>query len=59
MPRVREALRAVPELAASVGASQFSGVEDVQAAIERADRAMYEEKRRTRAARGAATELAQ
>lgn len=59
VPRVREALRAVPELAASVGASQFSGVEDVRAAIERADRAMYEEKRRTRAARGAATELAQ
>jgi diguanylate cyclase (GGDEF)-like protein len=53
VPRVREALRDVPELEASVGAAQFSGTEDLPAAIERADRAMYEEKARNRAARDA------
>jgi GGDEF domain-containing protein len=51
---VREALRAVPELEASVGAARFSGTEDLPAAIERADRAMYEEKARNRAARAEA-----
>jgi len=51
VPRVREALRAVPELEASVGAARFSGTEDLPAAIERADRAMYEEKARNRATR--------
>ncbi|HYC59571.1 MAG TPA: diguanylate cyclase [Thermoanaerobaculia bacterium] len=54
VPRVREALRAVPELEASVGAARFSGTEDLPAAIERADRAMYEEKARNRAGRVAA-----
>jgi diguanylate cyclase (GGDEF)-like protein len=54
VPRVREALRAVPELEASVGAARFSGTEDLPAAIERADRAMYEEKARNRAARAGA-----
>lgn len=49
--RVREALRAVPELEASLGVARFSGTEDLPAAIERADRAMYEEKARNRAAR--------
>jgi diguanylate cyclase (GGDEF)-like protein len=52
VPRVREALREVPELEASVGAARFSGTEDLPAAIERADRAMYEEKARNRATRG-------
>lgn len=51
LPRVREALQAVPELEASVGAARFAGTEDLPAAIERADRAMYEEKARNRAAR--------
>lgn len=51
VPRVREALRAVPELQASLGAASFSGTEDLPTAIERADRAMYEEKARNRAAR--------
>lgn len=50
-PRVREAIRAVPELEASLGASRFSGLEDLPAAIERADRAMYEEKAGSRARR--------
>jgi diguanylate cyclase (GGDEF)-like protein len=54
LPRVREALREVPELEASVGAARFSGMEDLPAAIERADRAMYEEKARNRAGRSAA-----
>lgn len=49
VPRVRQALREVPELEASVGAARFSGTEDLPAAIERADRAMYEEKARNRA----------
>ena len=53
VPRVRQALGAVPELAASVGAARFSGTEDLPAAIERADRAMYQEKERNRAGRGA------
>lgn len=53
-PRVREALRAVPELQVSVGAARFSGAEDLAAAIERADREMYAEKERNRAARAAA-----
>jgi GGDEF domain-containing protein len=52
VPRVREALRAVPELAASIGAARFSGTEDLPTAIERADRAMYDEKERNRAGRG-------
>jgi diguanylate cyclase (GGDEF)-like protein len=51
VPRVREALRTVPELESSFGAARFSGTEDLPAAIERADRAMYEEKARNRAAR--------
>lgn len=51
VPRVREALRAVPELEASIGAARYAGTEDLAAAIERADRAMYEEKGRNRAAR--------
>lgn len=54
VPRVREALRAVPELEASLGAAPFSGTEDLPAAIERADRVMYEEKARNRAARAEA-----
>lgn len=54
VPKVREALRAVPELEASLGAARFSGTEDLPAAIERADRAMYEEKARNRAARAGA-----
>jgi diguanylate cyclase (GGDEF)-like protein len=53
VPRVREALRSVPELEASLGAARFSGTGDLPAAIERADRAMYEEKARNRAARAA------
>lgn len=51
VPRVREALRAVPELEASLGAARFSGTEDLPAAIKHADRAMYEEKARNRSAR--------
>ena len=51
VPRVREAIRAVAELEVSLGAAPFSGTEDLPAAIERADRAMYEEKTRNRAAR--------
>ncbi len=54
VPRVREALRAVPELEASLGAARFSGTEDLPAAIKNADRAMYEEKARNRAARAEA-----
>lgn len=54
VPRVREALRAVPELEASLGAARFSGTEDLPAAIKRADGAMYEEKARNRAARAGA-----
>jgi len=51
---VREALRAVPELEASLGAARFSGTEDLPAAIKHADRAMYEEKARNRVARAGA-----
>lgn len=54
VPRVREALRAVRELGSSLGAAQYSGTEDLPEAIERADRAMYEEKARSRAARAEA-----
>ena len=54
LPRVRDALRAVPDLQSSLGAARFSGTEDLAAAIKRADRAMYEEKARNRAARAAA-----
>jgi diguanylate cyclase (GGDEF)-like protein len=48
LPRVREALRAVPELEASLGAARFSSTADLGIAIQRADRAMYEEKARNR-----------
>ncbi|HEX8253187.1 MAG TPA: GGDEF domain-containing protein, partial [Thermoanaerobaculia bacterium] len=51
LPPLREALGAVPELEVSVGAARFSGAEDLAAAIERADRAMYEEKAQNRAKR--------
>jgi diguanylate cyclase (GGDEF)-like protein len=51
VPRVREAIRAVAGLEVSLGAASFSGTEDLPAAIERADRAMYEEKTRNRAVR--------
>lgn len=54
VPRLRAALRAVPELEVSVGAARFSGTENLAAAIERADRAMYEEKAQNRARRAAA-----
>jgi diguanylate cyclase (GGDEF)-like protein len=53
VPRLRAALQAVPELEVSVGAARFSGSEDLAAAIERADRAMYEEKAHNRASRAA------
>jgi diguanylate cyclase (GGDEF)-like protein len=60
LPRVRDALRNVPQLEASLGAARFSGAEDLATAIEQADRAMYEEKTRNRAGRarkvGAAAE---
>lgn len=48
VPRVREALREMPELEASLGAAAFSGTHDLPAAIARADQAMYEEKARNR-----------
>lgn len=48
VPRVREALREMPELEVSLGAAPFSGTHDLSAAIERADRAMYDEKARNR-----------
>jgi diguanylate cyclase (GGDEF)-like protein len=51
LPRVRAALQAVAELEVSLGAAAFSGADDLPAAIERADRAMYEEKARRRAGR--------
>lgn len=51
VPRVRAAIRAVPELEASLGASSFSGPDDLPAAIERADRAMYAEKTRNHGTR--------
>ncbi|MFP5248130.1 MAG: GGDEF domain-containing protein [Thermoanaerobaculia bacterium] len=53
VPRLRSALRVVPELEVSVGAARYSGSEDLAAAIERADRAMYEEKAHNRARRAA------
>ena len=53
LPRLRAALYAVPELEVSVGAARFSGSEDLRAAIERADHAMYEEKVQNRARRAA------
>jgi diguanylate cyclase (GGDEF)-like protein len=56
LPRVREAIRAVAELEVSLGAAAFSGTEDLRAAIARADRAMYDEKTRNRAARARAAE---
>jgi diguanylate cyclase (GGDEF)-like protein len=58
LPRVREALAAVAELEVSLGAASFSGREDLAAAIERADRAMYQDKtgNRARRARGVAAE---
>ena len=55
VPRLRVALEAVPELEVSVGAARFSGSEDLAAAIERADHAMYEEKARNRARRTTGT----
>lgn len=51
VPRVRGAIGAVPELEVSLGAAAFSGTEDLPAALELADRAMYEEKTRNRAGR--------
>ncbi len=51
VPRVRDAIRAVAQLEVSVGAAAFSGTDDLPAAIERADRAMYEEKTRNRSGR--------
>ncbi|HEU4558152.1 MAG TPA: GGDEF domain-containing protein [Longimicrobium sp.] len=56
VPRVRGAIRAVAELEVSMGAARYSGTEDLPAAIERADRAMYEEKTRNRAARARGAE---
>lgn len=55
VPRVRSAIGAVAELQVSLGAAAYSGKEDLPAAIERADKAMYEEKSRNRAARAGAT----
>jgi diguanylate cyclase (GGDEF)-like protein len=55
-PRVREAIRAVPGLEVSLGAASFSGTEDLAAAIERADRAMYAEKSKKRAGRALVAE---
>lgn len=55
VPRVRAALRAanqaakgegVPELQVSLGAADFASAEEIAGAIQRADRAMYEEKAR-------------
>lgn len=54
VPRVRSAIGAVAELQVSLGAAAYSGKEDLPAAIERADHAMYEEKSRNRAERAAA-----
>ena len=57
VPRVRTALRAanqaaagqgVPELQVSLGAAEFTGAEEIAGAIQRADKAMYEEKARNR-----------
>ena len=59
-PRIRVALQAanhpatdggaLPELRVSLGAADFGGAEDLPGAINRADRAMYEEKARNRRA---------
>ncbi len=49
--RVRDALRAVDDLEASIGAAAFSATEELQYAIETADRAMYAEKSINRAGR--------
>ena len=54
VPRIREALRTVPDLEVSIGAARFAGTQDLPNAIERADRAMYEEKARNRAGRASA-----
>lgn len=51
LPRIREAFTQVPELQVSLGAAAFSGTDDLAAAIERADRAMYDEKARNRVTR--------
>jgi diguanylate cyclase (GGDEF)-like protein len=51
LPRIREALTAVPDLQVSLGAAPFSGTHDLAASIERADRAMYEEKVKNRVTR--------
>jgi diguanylate cyclase (GGDEF)-like protein len=58
VPRVRDALRAanaaaaqvdgLPELQVSLGAADFAGAEQIAGAIQRADKAMYEEKARNR-----------
>jgi diguanylate cyclase (GGDEF)-like protein len=56
VPRVRAALRAanqaagdgVPELQVSLGAADFASAEEIAGAIQRADKAMYEEKSRNR-----------
>jgi diguanylate cyclase (GGDEF)-like protein len=58
VPRVREAIAAAGDLEVSLGASAFSGVEDLSAAIDRADRAMYEQKMHNRAGRAEAPEPA-
>ena len=57
VPRLREALRAVPELEVSLGASRFTGTEDLPVAIEQADRAMYDEKTQNRARRAGSKAL--
>jgi diguanylate cyclase (GGDEF)-like protein len=60
MPRIRAALREANEaldaeqrerlaIEASMGAADFAGLEDLPAAVHRADQAMYEEKARNRA----------
>jgi diguanylate cyclase (GGDEF)-like protein len=57
-PRLRSALEAsndaraegLPPLEVSVGAASFAGIEGITAAVERADRAMYEDKARNRGA---------
>ncbi|HEV3050683.1 MAG TPA: GGDEF domain-containing protein [Longimicrobium sp.] len=56
VPRVRAALHAanqaagdgVPELQVSLGAADFGSAEEIAGAIQRADKAMYEEKSRNR-----------
>ena len=51
VPRVREAIQTAEGLEVSLGAARFSSTEELPTAIERADRAMYEEKMQKRAAR--------